>query len=343
MIRLAINGYGRIGRCVLRALYETGRRSRMQVVAINEPSDLESVVHLTRFDSNHGRFPGDVEQYGAGMLVEGDSIRVSHADAPEALDWSGIDLLLDCSGSFGDRATAQRHLDAGAPRLLVSNPMHGEAEADFTVIMGVNDAELREGLRIVSNASCTTNCIVPVLQLIHDAFGIEAGSITTVHSAMNDQPVLDGYHRTDLRRTRSAMNSIVPVSTGLARGIDRLLPELAGRIQAHHLRVPTANVSALDTCLLLRKPATAGAVNGLLREAAEGRFSGIMAYTEMPHASCDFNHDAHSSVVDGTQTRLSGDRLLHLMAWFDNEWSFANRMLDVTEAWLARSGSSSDI
>ncbi len=342
MIRLAINGYGRIGRCVLRALYETGRRGRMQVVAVNEPSDLESVVHLTRFDSNHGRFPGHVEQDRAGMRVDGDRIRVTHAEAPEGVDWSGIDLLLDCSGSFGDRATALRYLAAGAPRLLVSNPMQSEAETDLTAIMGVNHDQLGDAVSIVSNASCTTNCIIPVLGLIDDAYGVEAGSITTVHSAMNDQPVLDGYHRTDLRRTRSAMNSIVPVSTGLARGIDRLLPALAGRIQAHHLRVPTANVSALDTCLQLQRPATAESVNALLAEAARGPFRGIMDYTEMPHASCDFNHDPHSAVIDGTQTRVSGDRLLHLMAWFDNEWGFANRMLDVAEAWMARIASRPD-
>lgn len=338
MLRLAINGYGRIGRCVLRALYESGRRSRMQVVAINEPSDLESMVHLTRFDSNHGRFPGTVEQMKGGLRVEGDAIRVSHAIEPEGADWSGVDLLLDCSGSFGDRETAKRFLAVGVPRLLVSNPMFGEPEADCTVVMGVNHDQLGADARIVSNASCTTNCIVPVLKLLDQAFGVAAASITTVHSAMNDQPVLDGYHRTDLRRTRSAMNSIVPVSTGLARGIIRLLPHLDGRVQAHHLRVPTPNVSALDTCLELARPATAEAVNSVLRDAAEGRLKDILGYTELPHASCDFNHDGHSAIIDGTQTQVSGDRLLHLMAWFDNEWAFASRMLDVAEAWSRKIG-----
>jgi len=339
LLRLGINGYGRIGRCVLRALHESGRRSRMKVVAINEPSDLESMVHLTRFDSNHGRFPGTVEQTRQGMRVEGDAIRVSHATEPEAADWSGVDLVLDCSGSFGDRATAERFLAIGVPRLLVSNPMFGEAEADCTVVMGVNHDRLSADMRIVSNASCTTNCSVPVLKCLHEAFGVAAASITTVHSAMNDQPVLDGYHRSDLRRTRAAMNSIVPVSTGLARGVERLLPELKGRVQAHHVRVPTPNVSALDTCVQLEQAATADAVNAVLRQAADGALKGILAYTELPHASCDFNHDPHSATIDGTQTQVSGDRLLHLMAWFDNEWAFASRMLDVTEAWGRKIGS----
>lgn len=336
MLKLAINGYGRIGRCVLRALYESGRRSRVQVVAINEPSDLESMVHLTRFDSNHGRFPGTVERVKQGMRVDGDVIRVSHATEPEGADWSGVDLLLDCSGSFGDRATAERFIAVGVPRLLVSNPMFSEHEADFTAVMGVNHDRIGADARIVSNASCTTNCIVPVLSLLDEAFGVAAASITTVHSAMNDQPVLDGYHRTDLRRTRSAMHSIVPVSTGLARGIERFMPHLAGRVQAHHLRVPTPNVSALDTCVLLDQSATADAVNALFRGAAKGPLKDILAYTELPHASCDFNHDGHSAVIDGTQTQISGDRLLHLMAWFDNEWAFASRMLDVAEAWSRR-------
>ncbi len=339
MLRLAINGYGRIGRCVLRALYESGRRARMQVVAINEPSDLESMVHLTRFDSNHGRFPGVVEQGRNGLRVEGDAIRVSHATEPEGADWSGVDLVLDCSGSFGDRATAERFLAIGVPRLLVSNPMYSEKEADCTVVMGVNHEQLDADMRIVSNASCTTNCIVPVLKLLDETVGVAAASVTTVHSAMNDQPVLDGYHRTDLRRTRSAMNSIVPVSTGLARGIERLLPQLSGRVQAHHLRVPTPNVSALDICVQLAQPATAEAVNGVLRQAADGSLKGILGYSELPHASCDFNHDVRSATIDGTQTQVSGDRLLHLMAWFDNEWAFASRMLDVAEAWSRRFGS----
>ncbi len=336
MLKLALNGYGRIGRCVLRALYESRHRERMRIVAINEPADLESMIHLTRFDSTHGRFHLEVEPMEEGMRVATDIIRVCHGTEPEAVDWAGADLLLECSGRFGDRATAERYLRAGVPRLLVSNPMHDAGEVDATVVFGVNEAVLGGRQAIVSNASCTTNCVVPLLHLLDARLGIESASITTVHSAMNDQPVQDGYHRTDLRRTRSAMHSIIPVSTGLARGIERLLPAMSGRVQAHHLRVPTMNVSLMDLNLVLDRAIGADAANALLREAAAGELAGVLAYSDQPHASCDFNHDPHSCIVDGTQTRSTG-RLLRLLAWFDNEWGFANRMLDVAACWAQAS------
>ena len=338
MLRIAINGYGRIGRCVLRALYDSPHHEAIRVVAINEPADLESIVHLTRFDSTHGRFHLPVESGEDGFSVAADFIRVTHGVEPETVDWRGmaVDMVLECSGRYGERLAAERFLAAGVPRLLVSNPMHDARQADTTVVMGVNQAQLGGGQRIVSNASCTTNCAVPLLHLVDEALGIEAVCMTAVHSAMNDQPVQDGYHHADLRRTRSALHSIIPVSTGLARGVERLLPQLRGRVQAHHLRVPTLNVSAMDLCLELRREVTAGDVNRMLQEAADGQLAGVLGYSEGPNASCDFNHDPHSCIVDATQTEVTG-RLLRLMAWFDNEWGFAHRMLDVAAFW-ARSG-----
>lgn len=335
VMRVAINGYGRIGRCVLRALHERGAAAGLQVVAINEPQDLDSMVYLTRFDSTHGRFPGRVETDGRALLLDGQRIVVTHGEQPEEVAWHamGLDLVLECSGSFGDRAMAERYLAAGVPRLLLSNPMQSKHDTDATVVMGINEQTIPGDARLVSNASCTTNCIVPILRVLDQALGVDAASITTLHSAMNDQPVLDGYHRTDLRRTRSAMHSIIPVSTGLAKGIERLLPELQNCVEARHVRVPTMNVSAIDACLQVSRDTDADAVNAILRQAAEGPYAGLMDWTDLPHASCDFNHDAHSSIIDLTQTRVSGRRLVSLMAWFDNEWAFASRMVDVAAHW----------
>lgn len=255
----------------------------------------------------------------------------------EAIDWQAlrVDLVLECSGQYTNRAQAERFLRAGAPRVLFSQPMASEADIDATIVYGVNQQDLSGRETLVSNASCTTNCGVPLLKLLNEAIGLEYVSITTIHSAMNDQPVIDAYHHEDLRRTRSAFQSVIPVSTGLARGIERLLPELAGRIQAKAIRVPTVNVSALDITLQTSRDTSAAEINRVLREAAEsGPLRGLLAYTELPHASCDFNHDPHSAIVDGSQTRVSGPRLVNLLAWFDNEWGFANRMLDVAGHYL---------
>ncbi len=336
--RVAINGYGRIGRCVLRALYERGLQDRLGLVAINEPADLPSMAYLTQFDSTHGRFPFEVAVDDDALVVGGRTINVSHAVEPEQLDWAALelDLLLECSGAFGDRHGAMRYLEAGVPRLLVSHPMASSRDVDATIVYGINHGMLTGAERIVSNASCTTNCIVPVLKRLDETLGLEYGSVTTLHSAMNDQPLIDGYHSRDLRRTRSAMQSIIPVETGLARGIDRLLPELHGRIQTKAVRVPTLNVSALDVCLTVGRDTSAAEVNAILEEAARSVLKGLLAYTELPHASTDFNHDPHSAIVDGSQTRVSGPRLVNLLLWFDNEWGFANRMLDTALAWLAR-------
>lgn len=335
--RIALNGYGRIGRCVLRALHERGIAAGLQIVALNDLADQASIEYLTRFDSTHGRFPGDVQVVGDCLHINGDCVKVLRQHTPEAVDWAALelDLLLECSGAYHTRADGERFLAAGAPRVLFSQPMASEADTDATIVYGINQQRLTGSERLISNASCTTNCGVPLLKLLNEAVGIDYVSITTIHSAMNDQPVIDAYHHEDLRRTRSAFQSVIPVSTGLARGIERLLPELAGRIQAKAIRVPTVNVSCLDITLQTSRDTSAAEVNQLLRTAAErGPLRHLLAYTELPHASCDFNHDPHSAIVDGSQTRVSGPRLVNLLAWFDNEWGFANRMLDVARHWL---------
>ena len=335
-LRLAINGYGRIGRCFLRALHESGLNNRLNVVAINEPADLASIVYLTRFDSTHGRFPGRVEAGERGLLIDGNAIPVSHETRPEAVDWAAhdIDLVLECSGRYSERAALTRFLAAGCPRLLLSQPGSSAGDVDATIVYGINHHTLKGDERLVSNASCATNAVVPVLALLQAELGLQQVLLTTLHSAMNDQPLIDGYHHPDLRRTRSAMQSIIPVSTGLARGVERLLPALAGRVQAKAIRVPTHNVSAIDMVLALDREVGPDSLNTLLREAAAGPWRGLIAWSDEPHASIDFNHDPHSAIVDGSQTRMVGPRLANVVVWFDNEWGFANRMLDVARHWL---------
>ncbi|MEP1217133.1 MAG: type I glyceraldehyde-3-phosphate dehydrogenase [Marinobacter sp.] len=333
--RIAINGYGRIGQCVLRALYENDFRDHLQVVAINELADIDTIAHLTRYDSTHGRFQGEIRVQGDSLVVNGDRIRVlRHADASE-LPWGelGVDLVLECSGAFSDRATAEQHLASGAKRLLFSQP--AESDVDRTVVYGVNHDQLTAADRIVAAASCTTNCLVPVIQILDEALGVEQGSTTTIHAAMNDQPVIDAYHHQDLRRTRSALHNIVPVDTGLAKGIERLLPNMEGRFSSVAMRVPTMNVSAIDMVVNVRKKTSVEAVNNLLENAAHGPLKRILGYTDELLASSDFNHDAHSGIVDGGQTRVTGGTMVKVLCWFDNEWGFANRMLDVSKHWLS--------
>lgn len=327
-IRIAINGFGRIGRCILRSLYENGYREHMQVVAINELADIDTISYMLRYDSTHGRFPGAVEVSDRQhILVNGDRIAVKHSANVQDLNWAelDVDLVLECSGQIYTRTDAEQHLMAGAKKVLISNP--ADSEVDNTIIYGLNQHSLTAQQRIVSNGSCSTNCLLPVLTLLDDAYGIEAGVTTTIHSAMNDQPVLDAYH-SDLRRTRAAGQSIIPVDTSLPLGIARLMPKLAGKIESLHVRVPTINVSALDITLQLQSVTTSQAVNDLLQSAASGSLRGILGVTQEAHASIDFNHDARSGIVDTTQTRVSGGSLLKLLVWFDNEWGFANRMLD---------------
>ena len=324
--RIAINGYGRIGQCVLRALYENGFRDHLRVVAINELSDIDTIAHLTRYDSTHGRFFGKVEASAGELRINGDTIAISHHEQLQDIDWTrhNIDVVLDCSGTIVRQQELEKHIIPGARHVLLSNP--GEAGLP-TIVYGLNHHELNAEVRVVSNASCTTNGIAPVIDVLHQAFGVRHGCITTLHSAMNDQPVIDAYH-SDLRRTRAAVQSIIPVDTGLAIGITRLMPELAGKFESLHVRVPTINVSVLDVTLQLKHDVTVAQVNTLLKQAAENELSGILAFTQEPHASVDFNHDPHSGVVDATQTRISDGSLVKLMIWFDNEWGFANRMLD---------------
>jgi len=333
VLRMAINGYGRIGRSVLRALYESPLRDHLQVVAVNELADAGTVLHLSRYDTTHGRFPGSLEGDEHALRVDGDVVTLlNHADIGK-LPWGdlGVDLVLECTGAFSDRATAERHLQQGAGKVLFSQP--AQSDVDATVVYGVNHHDLRAEHRIVSSASCTTNAIVPVIQALDAAVGIDSGTITTIHSAMNDQPVLDAYHHTDLRKTRAAGQSIIPVDTALAVGVERILPAMAGRFSAQALRVPTLNVSALDLTIQTRLDTDVETINRVLNDAAQTAFEGVLGYTEEPLASCDFNHDARSSIVDASQTRVSGTRLVKVLTWFDNEWAYANRMLDVARYW----------
>lgn len=340
--RVAINGYGRIGQCVLRALYENGYRHNalhgarhgIEVVAINELASIETLTYLTRYDTTHGRFPGQINSNDTHLFIGDDSIRVFNESSPQQLNWKdlNIDLLLECSGSFNDRATAEAHIESGASRLLFSQP--AKPDVDATIVYGINEELLNSKHRIVSSASCTTNCIVPVLKTLNETLGIEYGSMTTIHSAMNDQPVIDAYHQNDLRLTRSALHSIIPVDTGLAKGINRLLPELKGRFKTSAVRVPTINVSCIDLTIQVSRETSETEINRILEQATYGRLEGILGFTNEPHASIDFNHDTRSCIIDGTQTQVSASRLVRLLCWFDNEWGFANRMLDVAGYWL---------
>lgn len=336
MLRLAINGYGRIGRCALRALYEGAHRSHMQIVAINEPADLNTIAHLTKYDSTHGRFPGTVAIDNEQLQINGDRIAVTHSSNLTDLLWRelDVDVVLECSGEYASVEQLQQHLHAGAKHVLLSQPGVFEIPA---VVYGVNQQLVSASDAIVSAASCTTNCIVPVIQVLDAAFGIENGIITTIHSAMNDQPVLDAYHHTDLRKTRAAGQSIIPVDTGLAAGVGRILPALADRFAAHALRVPTINVSAMQLAIRCAKPVSVESINRALAAAAGGEcgaiLGSILGYTNEPLASSDFNHDPRSGIVDASQTRVAGD-LANVLIWFDNEWGYANRMLDVLAHWL---------
>ncbi len=335
--RVALNGYGRIGRCVLRALHERPEQLGFEIVALNDLADQASVEYLTRFDSTHGRFPGEVKVDGDCLHINGDCVKVLRSPTPEAIDWQalrgrpGAGVLRPVHQPRPGRAFPPRRRAAGA--VLAADGERGGHRRHHR-LWGQPAGPQRPrnaGLQRLLHDQLR----VPLLKLLNEAIGLEYVSITTIHSAMNDQPVIDAYHHEDLRRTRSAFQSVIPVSTGLARGIERLLPELAGRIQAKAIRVPTVNVSALDITLQTSRDTSAAEINRVLREAAEsGPLRGLLAYTELPHASCDFNHDLHSAIVDGSQTRVSGPRLVNLLAWFDNEWGFANRMLDVAGHYL---------
>lgn len=332
-VRLAINGFGRIGRNIVRALYESGLRD-VQVVAINELADAKGVAHLLRYDSSHGRFAAEVKRVEQGIEVNGDLIQLFAEADPAELPWAelAIDIVLECTGVFHSREHANWHLAAGAKKVLFSHP--ADADVDATVIYGINHQLLSPEMTMISNGSCTTNCVVPVLQILDQHFGIESGTITTIHASMHDQQVIDAYH-TDLRRTRAASQSIIPVDTKLALGIERILPQLAGRFEAIAVRVPTVNVTAMDVSLTLHQDGSPASINQVLQQAGQQQLAGIVDYTEEPLVSVDFNHNPHSCIVDGSLTRVSHKRLVKCLLWCDNEWGFAHRMLDTARAMMA--------
>ena len=313
----------------MRALWEYTPRP-LVLVAINEPAELKTIAHLTRYDSTFGRFAAQVEEVNGGLLINADKITVCHETDPSRLPWAelDIDIVLECSGSFTSRKGAQCHIKAGAKRVIFSQP--AQPDVDATIVYGVNHKTLTGSEKIISTGSCTTNCIIPVLDILHHNLDIQSGILNTIHSAMNDQPVIDAYHHTDLRKTRSAMQSIIPVDTGLAKGIGRFYPNLSGCFESTAIRVPTVNVSAIDLTINVSQATDAQTVNSLLSDAAEQYF-GVLGVTYEPLASCDFLGDPRSGIVDAGLTKVANQRLIKLMVWFDNEWAYANRMLDVCE------------
>lgn len=334
-LKVAINGYGRIGRSVLRAFYERNYSEDIEIVAINELADPDAMVHLTKYDSTHGRFilPVSLEKSANHheMCISDDRIPLFHESNPSDLPWQAldVDIVLECSGVFSSRDDAKLHLDAGAKKVLFSQPAANDV--DKTVIFGINEHLLTHDDVIVSNGSCTTNCVVPVIDALDKHFTLKGGTITTIHSSMNDQQVIDAYHD-DLRRTRAASQSIIPVDTKLAVGVERILPNLKGKMEAISVRVPTINVTAMDLSVTVDKRVDIESVNEMLKAEANNGLGQVLDYTEVPLVSCDFNHDPHSSIVDGTQTRVSDGHLVKLLLWCDNEWGFANRMLDTSLA-----------
>ena len=339
MLRIAINGFGRIGRNVLRALYESDKYAQIQIVAVNEVAKPEAMAHLLQYDTSHGRFFKKVSHDQEHLYIHHDetrydSIRMLHlADIP-LLPWHdlAVDVVLDCTGVFGSQADGQQHIKAGAKKVLFSHP--GGQDLDNTVIYGVNEHTLTHEHKVVSNGSCTTNCIVPVIKILDDHFGIDSGTITTIHSAMNDQPVIDAYHD-DLRRTRAAGQSIIPVDTKLHKGIGRIFPKFAEKFEAISVRVPTVNVTAMDLSVTVNTKVSVNDVNQTIMQASQCTLQGIVDYIEAPLVSSDFNHDFHSAIVDGNQTRVSNGQLIKMLVWCDNEWGFANRMLDTALAMQA--------
>lgn len=332
-IKVGINGYGRIGRNVLRALYESGRNREIQIVAINDLGDAETNAHLTRYDTAHGRFPCEVKVDGDSMVVNGDRIRVLAQRDPAKLPWGelGVDFVLECTGLFTSKAKASAHLAGGAKKVVISAP--GGDDVDATVVFGVNHQILRAAHSVISNASCTTNCLAPVAQVLHENIGIESGLMTTVHAYTNDQVLTDVYH-SDLRRARSATMSMIPTKTGAAAAVGLVLPALKGKFDGFAVRVPTINVSLVDLTFTPLRATSVAEINELMRAAAAGPLRGVLAYTEAPLVSIDYNHDAHSSNYDATMTKVVGGKLVKVCAWYDNEWGFSNRMLDTTLAWV---------
>jgi glyceraldehyde 3-phosphate dehydrogenase len=327
-VRVAINGYGRIGRNTLRAFYEGGKKHDIEIVAINDLGDAKTNAHLTQYDTAHGRFPGTVTVDGDYMIVNGDKIRVLANRNPAELPWGelGVDVVMECTGFFTTKEKASAHLKGGAKKVIISAP--GGKDVDATVVYGVNHDVLKASDTVISNASCTTNCLAPLVKPLHEKLGLVSGLMTTVHAYTNDQVLTDVYHE-DLRRARSATQSMIPTKTGAASAVGLVLPELNGKLDGYAIRVPTINVSIVDLSFIAARDTTVEEVNAILKEAADGPLKGILAYNTLPLVSVDFNHNPASSSFDATLTKVSG-RLVKVSSWYDNEWGFSNRMLDTT-------------
>jgi glyceraldehyde 3-phosphate dehydrogenase len=328
-IKVAINGYGRIGRNIMRAVHEYGWLDRIEIVAINDLGDAATNAHLTKYDTAHGTFAGDVSVDGGDLVVNGHRVKVFAERDPAKLPWAelGVDVVYECTGLFRSKETAGAHISAGAKKVIVSAP--GQ-EVDNTIVYGVNDGDLKPTDTVISNASCTTNCLAPVAKVLHEAVGIENGLMTTIHAYTNDQVLTDVFHK-DLRRARSATMSQIPTKTGAAAAVGLVLPELNGRLDGFSMRVPTINVSVVDLSFVSSRPTTIEEVNAACKAAAEGPLKGVLGYNDLPLVSVDFNHNPNSSIFDAGLTRVSGN-LVKVLSWYDNEWGFSNRMLDTTVA-----------
>lgn len=329
-VKVAINGYGRIGRNIMRAVYENDRSNEIQIVAINDLGDAETNAHLTQYDTAHGKFPGEVSVEGGDLIVNGDRIRVFAERDPSQLPWGelGVDVVHECTGFFRSKETAGAHISAGAKKVIVSAPGQN---VDNTIVYGVNHDTLSASDEVISNASCTTNCLAPLAKVLHEGVGIQKGLMTTIHAYTNDQVLTDVFH-SDLRRARSATMSQIPTKTGAAAAVGLVLPELNGKLDGFSMRVPTINVSVVDLSFLAGRDTTVEEVNGLVQAAAEGPLKGVLGYNSKPLVSIDFNHDPHSSVFDAGLTRVMEGNLVKVLSWYDNEWGFSNRMLDTTLA-----------
>ncbi|HEX2140292.1 MAG TPA: type I glyceraldehyde-3-phosphate dehydrogenase [Woeseiaceae bacterium] len=330
-IRIGINGYGRIGRNVLRALYEGGRGDELSIVAVNDLGDANTNAHLTRRDTAHGRFPGTVEVEGDGMIVNGDRIRVLAERDPAKLPWDelGVDIVIESTGLFASREKASAHLKGGAKKVIISAP--AGKEVDATIVYGVNHDVLKAEHTVISNASCTTNCLAPLAKPLHESIGIRHGLMTTVHAYTNDQVLTDVFHK-DLRRARSATMSQIPTKTGAAAAVGLVLPELDGRLDGFAMRVPTINVSVVDLTFVAERDTSVDEINEIMKTASEGDLKGVLAYNDEPLVSIDFNHDPASSTYDAGLTKVMGGTLVKVLAWYDNEWGFSNRLLDTAVA-----------
>jgi len=329
-VKVAINGYVRIGRNIMRAVYEYNRRDEFEIVAINDLGDADTNAHLTQFDTAHGRFAGDVSVDGGDLVVNGDRVRVFAERDPAKLPWSdlGVDVVYECTGLFRSRETAGAHIAAGASKVIISAP--GQ-DVDNTIVYGVNHDTLKASDRVISNASCTTNCLAPLAKALHEGVGIQSGLMTTIHAYTNDQVLTDVFHK-DLRRARSATMSQIPTKTGAAAAVGLVLPELNGKLDGFSMRVPTINVSVVDLSFVAGRSTSVEEVNAIVKSASEGAMAGVLAYNDLPLVSIDFNHNPASSTFDAFMTRVIDGKLVKVCSWYDNEWGFSNRMLDTTVA-----------